>query len=88
MPAMLNLFRKKEKKKAPPELFDLNNNPLAEGDTVISKRYDLGECKIELEDLQYFYVSQSSGKKVSYVKMIDAISGNQKVLKKGMDAAT
>lgn len=85
---MFNLFRKKEKKKGPPELLDLNSHPLAEGDIVISKRYDLGECKIELEGLQYFYISQSSGKKVSYVKMIDAITGNQKVIKKETDNAT
>ncbi len=63
-------------------MFDLNNEPLTEGDTVIAKRYELGESKLELDGLQYFYVSKSTGQKVSYVRMIDAITGNQKVIRK------
>ena len=47
----------------------------------MSHRYELGKCKVELEGLQFFYVSIESGKRVSYVKMIDAITGNQKVKK-------
>lgn len=78
---MFGFGKKKEKKKAPPELLDLDDNPIIEGDKVECLRYDLGICTVELEGLQYFYVSEESGEKVSYVKMIDAITGNQKVKK-------
>lgn len=78
---MFKLFKKKPKKKEPPVLLDISGHVIAEGDTVIAQRYDLGECMVELEGLQYFYVSKHDGKKVSYVKMIDAITGNQKVAK-------
>ncbi len=78
---MLNLFKKKPKKKEPPELMDLDGHPLMEGDEVIAQRYDLGKCKVALEGLQYFYVSDDPENKVSYIKMIDAITGRQKVKK-------
>ncbi len=78
---MFGFLKKKPKEKAPPQLMDLNDQPLNEGDVVLSLRYDLSKCKIELEGLQYFYVSLESGKRVSYIKMIDAITGNQKVRK-------
>lgn len=78
---MINLFRKKPKKKLPPELLDMEGNLILEGDEVTAHRYELGKCKVVLEGLQFFYVSQHSEKKVSYVKMIDAITGNQKVSK-------
>ena len=55
--------------------------PIESGDEVMAHRYELGKCTVELEGLQYFYVSQATGKKVSYVKMIDAITENQKVKK-------
>ena len=60
---------------------DLDGNPIYEGDEVISQRYDMGKCTVELEDIQFFYVSQDSGQKISYVKMVDAITGRQKVNK-------
>ena len=78
---MFGLFKKKTKEKQPPQLLDLNSNPIVEGDKVTSLRYELGECKVVLEGLEYFYVSEASGEKVSYVKMVDAITENQKVLK-------
>lgn len=78
---MFEFFKKKPKEKEPPQLLDLDGNLISEGDEVISQRYDLGKCTVELEGLQFFYVSQDSGKKISYVKMIDAITGNQKVKK-------
>ena len=78
---MLGFFRKKPKKKEPPQLLDLDGNLILEGDKVNAYRYELGQCKVELEDLQFFYVSEHQKKKVSYVKMIDAITGNQKVRK-------
>ncbi len=78
---MIKIFKKKPKEKKPPQLFDLNNNPIQEGDIVKSLRYDLGKSVVILNGLEYIYESIETKKKVSYVKMIDAITGNQKVLK-------
>ncbi len=78
---MFGLFKKKPKEKQPPQLLDLNSNPINEGDHVTSLRYEMGECKVVLEGLEYFYESISTGERVSYVKMVDAITENQKVLK-------
>lgn len=78
---MIGFLKKKPKKKEPPELIDMAGNLIQEGDVVISERYELGTCDVTLEGLQFFYVSQDSEKSVSYVKMVDAISGNQKVRK-------
>lgn len=80
---MFGLFKKKPKEKLPPEILDEEGVQILEGDEVIAHRYELGQCTVELEGLQYFYVSQHSGKRVSYVKMIDAITGHQKVRKVG-----
>jgi hypothetical protein len=76
---MFGLFNKKKKEKSPPQILDLEGQPLSAGDRVNSLRYELGTCTIELDGLEYFYVSESTGQKVSYVKMIDAITGHQKV---------
>jgi hypothetical protein len=76
---MFGFLKKKPKQKQPPQLMDVDGNPINEGDEVFSQRYDLGTCTVERDGLQYFYVSQDSGKRVSYVRMIDAITGNQKV---------
>mgnify|MGYP001797145244 FL=1 len=76
---MFGLFKKKEKQDKLPQLLDLNNNPLAEGDIVEAMRYELGKCKLLLVDEQYVYESISSGKQVSWLKMIDASTDNQKV---------
>ncbi len=78
---MFNLFKKKPKEKQPPQLVDMEGVPILEGDEVIAHRYELGKCKVELEGLQFFYVSLHSGQKISYVRMIDAITGHQKVRK-------
>jgi hypothetical protein len=77
---MFGLFKKKPKEKQPPKLLDLNNNPIVEGAVVKSLRYDLGECDVTLEGLEYFYVPRSGAEKVSYTRMVDAITENQKVL--------
>ena len=77
---MFGLFKKKPKEKQPPQLQDLNGKPIKEGDKVTSLRYELGICTVALEGLEYFYVSDESGEKVSYVKMVDAITESQKVL--------
>ena len=78
---MLKFFKRKPKEKQPPQLLDINGVPILEGDVVVSQRYELGKCTVALEGLEYFYVSESTGKKVSYVKMVDAITGHQKVQK-------
>ena len=78
----MRLFRRKKKEKTPPTLIDLNGEVLSPGDKVESKRYELGTCEVVLEGLQYFYVSADGNQKISYTKMIDAITGNQKVVKK------
>ena len=79
---MFGLFKKKPKEKQAPKLLDLNSNPINEGDIVTSLRYDLGECKVVLEDLTYYYESVESGERVSYARMVDAITENQKVILK------
>ncbi len=80
---MFGLFKKKTKEPTLPKLLDINGNPIVEGSVVRSLRYELGECVVELEGLEYFYVSKKSGQRVSYAKMVDAITENQKVLLAG-----
>lgn len=82
-PSMLkSLFKKKPKEKQPPTLQDLDGNPIQPGDRIESFRYDLGECTVELDGLEYFYQSIEKEDRVSYTRMIDAITGFQKVRKK------
>lgn len=79
---MFNLFKKKRKEVPKlPELADLNNLPLQEGDEVESLRYDLGRCRLILAEGSYVYESLSSGERVSWLKMIDAATEHQKVKK-------
>lgn len=78
---MFGLFKKKEKKPKPVNLLDLDNNPLQEGDIVISLRYDMGKCRLELSEGIFEYLSLETGQRVSYTRMIDAITENQKVKK-------
>lgn len=75
------MFKRKPPEKTAPELCDINGLPIQEGDTVNCLRYDLGPSTVILDGLQYFYQSKASGTKVSYTKMIDAITGFQKVIK-------
>ena len=63
-------------------LEDLSGNPLREGDIVESLRYDLGISKIIVDEGEWFYVSEKTGERVSYVRMIDAATKRQKVHKK------
>ncbi len=60
---------------------DLYNNPLQEGDTVEAMRYDLGRCKVVRAEKGFEYESIESGRRVSYLRMVDAITGLQKVKK-------
>lgn len=81
---MFNFFKsKKENGKRPqlPQLFDLNDNQINVGDKVKSLRYELGESELIIEEDQYYYKSLASGKKVSWLKMVDAITEKQKVKK-------
>lgn len=77
---MAGIFSKKSKRNKL-RFVDLEGQPLKEGDTVLSLRYDLGECRILNSEKGIVYESLSSGEKVSYVKMIDAATGYQKVRK-------
>ncbi len=76
-----SLFKKKPKEKQPPQLLDLNGNLILDGDRVESQRYELGECTVQLEGLEFFYQSVEKEDRVSYTRMVDAITGYQKVLK-------
>ncbi len=79
---MFSLFKKKPgENKNLPLLADLNGNPLGEGDLVLSHRYELGECKIVKTENGIEYESLTSGKRVSWLRMIDAVTENQKVNK-------
>lgn len=79
---MFQLFkRNNSKKKKQPKLADLNGNPLKEGDVVESLRYEMGKCKILVAEEGYVYESIDTGKRVSWAKMIDATTENQKVRK-------
>lgn len=77
---MFSFFKKKSGgKKKLPSLTDLNDNPLKEGDIVLSHRYELGECRIINTENGIEYESIASGKRVSWLRMIDAATEKQKV---------
>jgi hypothetical protein len=78
-------FKKKEqnKKKSAPPLVDLEQRPLQEGDIVDALRYELGESKIVWHEDNLYYESLATGKRVIWVKMIDAATQFQKVKKIG-----
>ncbi len=79
---MFQLFKKNSKrKKGQPKLADLDGNPLKEGDVVESLRYEMGKSRIILSEEGYIYESLETGKRVSWAKMIDATTENQKVRK-------
>ncbi len=80
---MLKWFRKNGSRSSGSKLrmADLNGNVLKEGDMVESLRYNLGECKLLKTDNGYEYESIGSGEKVSWAKMVDAATENQKVRK-------
>ena len=79
---MFGLFKKKKKELV---LFDLEGNPLAEGDIVLSLRYDMGECKLVKTENGFEYQSIAGDTKVTWLKMIDAATERQKVRKKITD---
>jgi hypothetical protein len=75
------LKRNKSKKNTMPQLVDLQNNTILEGDRVTALRYDLGVCKLVVVEGKYLYESEVSGEQVSWLKMIDASTDRQKVEK-------
>lgn len=77
---MFGLFKKKKPQEPMvPAILDLNGSLIEVGARVKCLRYDLGECVVELEGREYFYVSIETGQKVSFTKMFDAATKNQKV---------
>lgn len=80
--SMWKLFKKKKEDKKPLQLVDLDGQPIMEGDEVISLRYELGRCRVEQENGHFFYQSLEKEERVSFSRMVDAVTGNQKVQKK------
>ena len=74
----MGLFNRK-KGKSKIQFTDLEGQALKAGDHVMSHRYDMGECRIVETDTGLAYKSLATGQQVSYVKMIDAATGYQKV---------
>ena len=79
---MFGIFKKsKSKKNVLPELLDLQNQPILEGDKVTALRYDMGICSVLVIEDKYVYESEADGKQISWLKMIDASTDRQKVEK-------
>jgi hypothetical protein len=79
---MFGFFKKKKSlNNKTPKLMDLNNQPLFEGDMVMSLRYEMGKCIVRQTETGIEYESVKTGEIVSWVKMIDAATDNQKVRK-------
>jgi hypothetical protein len=74
----MGLFKRK-KGKSKIQFNDLEGQALKAGDHVMSHRYDMGECRIVETETGLAYESLATGQQVSYVKMIDAATGYQKV---------
>jgi hypothetical protein len=74
-------FLKKNNSEKNLNFVDMDGNPLKENDIVLSGRYDLGKCKIIKTEKGFAYQSLDSGNIVSWIKMIDASTKNQKVKK-------
>jgi hypothetical protein len=72
-------FFKSKKGKSKIQFNDLEGQVLKAGDHVMSHRYDMGECRIVETETGLAYESLATGQQVSYVKMIDAATGFQKV---------
>ena len=78
---MFGLFKRRKVAKTQPQMLDLDDNPLAAGDEVMSLRYDLGKCTLVQTDQGLEYESLETGERVSWVRMIDAATERQKVRK-------
>ena len=79
---MFGLFnRGKKKSNLNIQLLDLDGNSLQIGDTVLSYRYELGNCIIVEGENGMEYESVLSKKRVNWTLMIDAATERQKVKK-------
>ncbi len=78
---MFSLFRKKTTTADELKFADIDGSPLQEGDLVQAMRYELGRCRIVKTDQGLVYESLEDGRQVSWTKMIDAATRNQKVRK-------
>lgn len=78
---MFNIFKRKKKEDSLPSLSDIDDNVLNEGDEVEVMRYELGRCRLILIEKSYYYESLDTGKRVIWLKMIDASTERQKVRK-------
>ena len=76
---MFGIFKKKKKELV---LFDLEGNPLADGDIVLSLRYEMGDCKLVKTENGFEYHSLEGDARMTWLKMIDAATERQKVRKK------
>jgi hypothetical protein len=74
----MGLFKRK-KGKGKIQFVDMDGQSLKAGDHVMSHRYELGECRIVNTEAGMAYESLATGQQVSFVKMIDAATGYQKV---------
>lgn len=77
---MFSFFKKKKEPKRPP-LVDLNQVPLQDGDLVECLRYEMGLSKVIATAEGVDYESVATGKRESWVRMIDASTECQKVKK-------
>jgi hypothetical protein len=80
---MFGWFKKKEKAHTgqAPQLADLDGQPLQSGDQVMALRYEMGSCRLEKGPEGWRYQSLTTGQTISWLKMIDAVTGYQKVKK-------
>ena len=77
----MKLFKRKNNNSTEPIFADLDGIPLKEGDKVLSLRYELGECIIIKTEEGLAYESIEKKTIVSWAKMVEAASKNQKVRK-------
>ncbi|MDA0195180.1 MAG: hypothetical protein O2887_07820 [Bacteroidetes bacterium] len=78
---MFGIFKKKKKADPDTPMVDINQNPLLDGDMVISLRYDMGLCKVLETEQGLVYESVETGKQENWTRMIDASTTFQKVEK-------
>lgn len=78
---MFSFFKKKPKEKPKPQLVDLDQKPLADGDMVMCLRYEMGLSKVIENENGIVYESVANGRQESWLKMIDASTEFQKVRK-------
>jgi len=78
---MFGLFKKKKKSNFETPMVDVKQNPLKDGDMVMSMRYEMGLCKVISTDLGLVYESVETGRQENWLRMIDASTTFQKVEK-------